>query len=145
MKPMKETELKQIEEMAWDLCDIPKHPDIKSCEQCGNKRCHAMYYAERAYNAGYRKQGENVIELPCKAGQTVYMPWEWEETSGIAILTVERISITKAVKSIMTDLCSDDEDYWLAYNCGVFYFDDIGKTVFLTKEEAEAKMKGGAG
>ena len=46
----------QIEEMAWDLCDIPKHPSIKSCEQCGNKHCHALYYAERAYNAGYRKQ-----------------------------------------------------------------------------------------
>ncbi len=49
---------KQIEEMAWDLCDIPKHPSIKSCEQCGNKRCHAMYYAERAYNKDYRKQSE---------------------------------------------------------------------------------------
>ena len=49
---------KQIEEMAWDLCDIPKHPSIKSCLQCGNKRCHAMYYAERAYNAGYRKQSD---------------------------------------------------------------------------------------
>ena len=47
---------KQIEKMAWDLCDIPKHPSIKSCEQCGNKHCHAMYYAERAYNADYRKQ-----------------------------------------------------------------------------------------
>ena len=63
---------KQIEEMAWDLCDIPKHPSIKSCEQCGNKHCHAMYYAERAYNAGYRKQSENVIELPCKVGTTLY-------------------------------------------------------------------------
>ena len=49
---------KQIEEMAWDLCDIPKHPSIKSCEQCGNKSCHAMYYAKRAYEAGYRKQSE---------------------------------------------------------------------------------------
>lgn len=50
--------MKQIEEMAWKLCDIPCHPNITSCEQCGNKRCHAMYYAERAYNAGYRKQVE---------------------------------------------------------------------------------------
>lgn len=53
----------QIEEMDWDLCDIPKHPSIKSCEQCGNKRCLAMYYAERAYNAGYRKQSEGEWEL----------------------------------------------------------------------------------
>lgn len=48
----------QIEELAWVLCDIPKHPSIKSCEQCGNKHCHAIYYAERAINAGYRKQSE---------------------------------------------------------------------------------------
>ena len=51
-------EEKQIEEMAWVLCDIPRHPSIKSCEQCGNKHCHAIYYAERAINADYRKQNE---------------------------------------------------------------------------------------
>ena len=47
---------KQIEEIAWELCDIPMHPNIHSCEECGGKHCHAQYYAERAYNAGYRKQ-----------------------------------------------------------------------------------------
>lgn len=88
----------------------------------------------------------NVVVLPCKVGDTVYMPWEWKDTSGVAILTVERLSITEAGLSIRTDLWSDDEDYWLAYNCGVFKFDNIGETVFLTKEEAEkalAEMKGG--
>lgn len=50
------SEEKQIEKMAWDLCAVPKHPSIKSCEQCGNKHCHAMYYAKRVYNADYRKQ-----------------------------------------------------------------------------------------
>ena len=54
---------KQIEEMAWDLCDIPMHPSIKSCEQCGNKRCHAMYYAKRAYNASYRKASDVAREI----------------------------------------------------------------------------------
>ena len=51
-------EIKQIYEIAWDLCDIPKHPDIKSCEECKGCACHAKYYAERVYNAGYRKQKE---------------------------------------------------------------------------------------
>lgn len=54
---------KQIEKMAWDICDIPKHPSIKSCEQCGNKHCHAMYYAERAYNKDYRKQSEGEWQI----------------------------------------------------------------------------------
>ena len=49
---------KQIEEMAWDLCDIPTHPSFHSCKECGGKHCHAKYYAKRAYNAGYRKQSD---------------------------------------------------------------------------------------
>lgn len=48
----------QIRQMAWDLCDIPKHPSIKSCDECGGRHCHATYYAERAINEGYRKQRE---------------------------------------------------------------------------------------
>ena len=83
---------------------------------------------------------EDVVALPCKVGDTIYLPWEWKDTSGVAILTVERMSITEAGCSIRTDLRSDDEDYWLAYNCGVFMFDDIGKTVFLTREEAEKAL-----
>ena len=48
---------KQIEEMAWYMCDVPKHPSITSCEKCNCQgKCHPMYYAVRAYNAGYRKQ-----------------------------------------------------------------------------------------
>ena len=81
-----------------------------------------------------------VIVPPCKVGDTIYLPWEWKDTSGVAILTVERMSITEAGCSIRTDLWSDDEDYWLAYNCGVFRFDDIGKTVFLAREEAEKAL-----
>jgi hypothetical protein len=54
---------KQIEKMAWDLCDIPRHPSIKSCEQCGNKDCLAMYYARRAYDNGYRKSTDVAREI----------------------------------------------------------------------------------
>lgn len=62
---------KQIEEMAWDLCDIPMHPSIKSCEQCGNKRCHAMYYAKRAYNASYRKASDVAREIFAEMEKTI--------------------------------------------------------------------------
>ena len=130
---------KQIEEMAEDLA---KHSFFYNGGCCMNY----SNTAKLLYEAGYRKQSKNTIELPCKVGDEVYMPWVWKDTSGIAILTVERMSITEAGQSIRTDLWSDDEDYWLAYNCGVFKFDDVGKTVFLTKEKAEnalAKMKGG--
>lgn len=52
-------ERKHIEEMAWDICDIPRHPSYKSCMDCNcYAKCHAMYYAKRAHDAGYRKQVE---------------------------------------------------------------------------------------
>ncbi len=135
---------KQIEEMfniiVDGVIDGEDNNGVPTGNTCAN-------IAEALYNAGYRKQSENTIELPCKVGDTIYLPWKWKDTSGVAILTVERMSITEAGWSIRTDLWSDDEDYWLAYNCGVFYFEEIGKTVFLIKEEAEkalSKMKGGA-
>ena len=90
-----------------------------------------------------------VIVLPCKVGQTVYMPWEWNDAKGIACLKVTTMSnILGFDWSCGTDFDTDDEGYADKYNCGRFKFDDIGKTVFLTKEEAEtalAKMKGGEG
>ena len=85
------------------------------------------------------------IELPCKVGDTVYMPWEWNGAKGIACLKVTTMSnILGFDWSCGTDFDTDDEGYADEYNCGRFKFDDIGKTVFLTREEAEAKMIGGA-
>ena len=105
---------------------------------------HSEMIAEYLYNAGYRKQSENVIELPCKVGTTLYFlynspyadkpdltpriykttDWYFEvDKTGIVICTSYIRSLNK------------EYDYYL------------GKTVFLTKEEAEqvlAKMKGGA-
>ena len=83
---------------------------------------------------------EGVIVPPCKVGQVVYMPWKWDGTEGIAILTVERISITEAGVSVRTDFYSDNYAYFATYNCGVFYFTEFGKTVFLTRDEAEKAL-----
>ena len=94
---------------------------------------------------GYRKQSENVIELPCKIGDTIYLPWEWNGQKGIACLTVTVLRcIVGFGWSFGTDFDTDDEDYYEAYNCGSFKLKDFGKIVFLSREEAEkalAKMK----
>ena len=103
--------------------------------------------ANEIYNAGYRKQSENVIELPCKIGDTIYLPWEWNGQKGIACLTVTVLRCIVGLGwSFGTDFDTDDEDYYEAYNCGSFKLKDFGKIVFLSREEAEqalAKMKGG--
>lgn len=45
------------------------------------------------------------------------------------------------VKTICTEIKIDAEDMWVCTNYDEFYFDDFGKTVFLTKEEAEQALR----
>lgn len=94
-------------------------------------------FAKALYNAGYRKQSENVIELPCKVGTTLYFlynspyadkpdltpriykttDWYFEvDKTGIVINTSDIHSFNKKY------------DYYL------------GETAFLTKQEAEKAL-----
>lgn len=120
---------KQIEEIAKDLCNSTMC-DLETYNSCrksrGNcSRCQRV--AEDLYNAGYRKQSENMVEVFCKVGDTVY------QTDGIRIYELEvfDVSLRKGKPYYETESIDFDNTA-------------IGKSIFLTKEEAEAKMKGGA-
>jgi hypothetical protein len=96
--------------------------------------------AEAIYTAGYRKQSENVIELPCKVGDTMYVDYK-----GIAY-PVKVNAIRIDTKKNNHRICVSGtfhlyEHYDHDYKA-TFPFDSIGKSLFYT--EAEAKMKGGA-
>lgn len=84
-------------------------------------------------------QGE-WLHLPCKAGDTIFLPWEWNRENGIARITVLRVVLTEDESYIETDFDSDDYDYFMKYNCGRFRFEDFEKIVFTTKEEAEKEL-----
>ena len=77
------------------------------------------------------KQGL-LVRLPCKVGDTVYVPTR---------VLVSEFKIT----AIFCDI-HGTYFYWLFY-CGIyertsgFSERDIGKTVFLTREEAEKKLE----
>lgn len=74
-----------------------------------------------------------VIVLPCKVGDTVYIPWEYNYTNGVAFSEVEKIVFyTPNVPRIFIKRLESDMPM-LSNFCP----DDFGKTVFLTKEEAE--------
>lgn len=86
----------------------------------------------------------DAVVLPCKVWDVVYFPIKDYHDSAI----IEKISITEQ------GICFE----WVQYEFGVdltecwddgeFGIDEIGKTVFLTREEAEAalaKMDGGDG
>lgn len=88
----------------------------------------------------YEDKLENgtLIELPCKVGNVVY------------VIKNNKICAKDIVyyKKIHSRVAEQNEEYWLcvdkdriSINVTTFYPENIGKTVFLTKEEAEAKLK----
>lgn len=81
------------------------------------------------------------VHLPCKAGDTIFLPWEWNGEKGIALITVLRMVLTEDESYIETDFDSDDYDYFMKYNCGLFWFENFGEIVFTTKEEAEKALE----
>ena len=105
----------------------------------------AAYFEVDAAELADHLLANGVIVPPCKVGDTVYMPWEWNGTKGVAILEVIRIVddyFNKDSPYVITDLFSDDMDFLIAYNNGSFAFMDFGKIVFLTKSEAEKALAG---
>lgn len=85
---------------------------------------------------------QGAIVPPCKVGQIVYVPWTWDGQQGVGFAKVEEIKIYDNKNHIMffIDLESDDEEFEQNYG-GWKIGKSIGDTVFLTKEEAEEKLK----
>ena len=81
-----------------------------------------------------------LLRLPCKVGDTVYQISE----NFIEPCTDETILLGNYMDRNgnycnMAEIYYDRDDY--PYVSTEIYFTDIGKTVFLTKAEAEAKLK----
>ena len=78
-----------------------------------------------------------VIVPPCNIDDILYYPWVYDGTSGIAILEVSCIKIYVQGRCLV--FYEDAESDMPMPNC--FTIEDFGKTVFLTKEEAENALK----
>lgn len=123
---------REIIELANIIAERPC--DSEDCAPCirMGRRCNDYLKAERAIKAGYRKQSENVIEFPCKPGQTLWFPSEYHDSPFPIYITHLEIYEEETI------IYSDGGSEW--------QIEDIGKTIFLTKEEAEqalAKKRGG--
>lgn len=66
-----------------------------------------------------------LLRLPCAAGNMTYRV---HKIYGITEAFVKRIE-------------QDRDGAWVITTAGVYSFDDFGKTVFLTREKAEAALK----
>lgn len=83
------------------------------------------------------EQGRLVI-LPCKVGDTLYRVNKGAKEPVIMMrvlqLCIKQLHKDRTAIKIIT--INDDD---MGENC--YFLEDIGKTVFLTKSEAEAKLK----
>lgn len=83
------------------------------------------------------KDRNRFVELPCKVGDTVYYPWAYDENKGIAFNKIESIKIyVGRIPLVLVEDWESDMPIPTA-----FYPEDFGKTVFLTREEAEKKLE----
>lgn len=122
---------------------VYKHPF--ECERCGETIWRLPDYGNGSPTeklAAYEDAEEQglLLRLPCKVGDKVYQISE----NFIEPCTVETIFLGN-YRDRNGNWCNMAEIYYDRYDCTyvstAMYFTDIGETVFLTKEEAEAKMK----
>jgi hypothetical protein len=110
---------KIIEEMARDICecygnDGTCYIDEKPCD----------FYKDKSL----------FVELPCKVGDTVYI-------SDFAGVTEAFVSNIEMFYNYLTEEIESVVDLRIIGNFSRHKnFEDFGKTVFLTKEEAERKL-----
>ena len=132
---------KQLDEMAKLICDFPKCINYNIIGGCKASECNIADKAEAIYIAGYHKQSENTVELPCKIGDKVYR------------LNYLCTAIDEAtVKAIYY---TEDKKYYPKSHLVVQYdlargrvrinFSEIGRTLFFIREEAEKALKGDEG
>lgn len=92
-------------------------------------------------NAALRERLSKAVELKAKVGDTIYMPWIWDGTSGIAGIIVREIQIVSdGVKHYITSFTTDDLAFAAHYKFGKFEEYYFGNMVFTTPEAAEARL-----
>jgi Zn-finger protein len=133
---------KQIEEMALTLSEGGCGNEC-DCIQGDKFNCHLLHSASVLYNAGYRKQSENVIEFPCKVGDKAWFVFTPRYPANPSDKG-KWFMVEDGVQRLIYGAKGVSIETW---NMGTISAREIGKKLFFTKEEAEkvlAKMKGGA-
>lgn len=81
-----------------------------------------------------------LVRLPCKVGDTVWFHWKCsDETTIVHRATVKEICI--GTYMLKTSIKYKVEPLGYAGRNRIYYTSDFGFCVFLTKEEAESKLK----
>lgn len=112
------------------LCHAnPNDEELDKCIECGREHEQlAEWLKDLQHYKDLEEQGR-LIELPCKIGDTVWDIKWWDDTTETRVIDgktyFRHIMKHKVTKSQFS----------------LFDYKDFGKTVFLTKAEAEAALK----
>lgn len=125
-----------------DECFIPGNKNaIKKVEYiCEGERWESEEYKGKAVDklAEYEdlEEQNRLLKLPCAVGDEFYCIWRNKGQNPIQKMQVKKIEIHER-KGIVIQM-----EFVGNRGCLFrFYEDDFGKTVFLTREEAEAALK----
>ena len=139
----------------YDMCDgfIPSDLDKDVFDYCREGRTDEIPDIEERCTSF--KDKSRYIELPCKVGDRVYIDedaWHW----GLALyydnrfihskyfVVGEIVSIIKTKKQLLIKIRVSNSIH-SRYRHKRYPVSALGKTVFLTKEEAEKALKGKRG
>ena len=97
----------------------------------GRRRKESLYFANQKLKdyENLEEQGR-LVKLPCKVGDTVYSIAN--DGKIFPVKATREVRIVNGVLHIICESCRYSD---------LVSYDDIGKTVFLTKSEAEQKLK----
>lgn len=130
IKHAKEVAKTNRAEATYNFPELKEYYD--NCSECANQHNQLAEWLEELKSFKEAEEQGLLVRLPCKVGDTVYVPTR---------VLVSEFKIT----AIFCDI-HGTYFYWLFY-CGIyertsgFSERDIGKTVFLTREEAEKKLE----
>ena len=125
---------------------------MASCKECIHfDRCKGLYKFDRLQKAvskgcSYFRDRSRFVELPCKVGDTVYAYWDMDNPCSNYLHVIEDFIIDLVIlvdrKNSVIGFRAGRTCEQNGRKCDIeFDLKDIGKTVFLTREEAEQSLR----
>lgn len=120
---------------------------MANCKDCMHNEACSVFAGDLGEDGAEKcvcfKDRNRFVELPCKVGNTLYMLNR--NKSNIQEMTLDKPDIRcHCIKddefACCMPICNDKENGICAYRFHLD-FSEIGKTVFLTREEAEKALK----
>lgn len=106
-----------------------------NCIKCAEEHMQLVKWLEELKSYEDLEEHGLLVRLPCKVGDTVYVPTR----NFISELRITMASINSRGKLYFSWVLDDDRGIYL--NLDGFYGYELGKTVFLTREEAVKKLE----